>query len=995
LGPDLRISARRENAGAGIRIEIDLESSDGRILCGPAHWSIAIDAEARRQTEALYRDLQDVALLDPGPSPDLPMAVRKLDDLGAHLGRLLPGGLADLLWHLQGKCRTLQIVTDDPWIPWELLRLRRLDDGVPQSGQFLAEVFAISRWLPDALPQISILPCAEIGVVRLAAEGLSSTEDEIKDLIRRADSVRNVAEAPSGRAGLEAQAEAGCVDAWHFAGHGPRTSNKVPDRWQIELANGDFLSPDGLSGIEGLGRARPLVFFNACAAARTERAGIDLGGWPARFISAGAAAFLGPHFEIPDRIARTFSNAFYNRFLEGRPLAEAVRGARLYVRKKFHGHPAWLAFAVWGNPLATVGVRPKASRSAKSINAAAPASAKPPGGSRIAQEKAWTGCKEHGHLSWRIASDPGEFQRIAERFFAISWAPPGVPLRLGHRRPLPEGEILFEREDGAQRVVRFLAFVEGEHDLGPAQAERAAAEVRRFAHSPSAGRVDAYVLALNRPALPRFRGPVLEALRELQEAGAAPSADLWDPQRILRQAFNAVLDQMLTAAMSGALSLPRDQGSGGEEEPIEHVPLRRATLIVDQHRLRGEQGEETLVADPAQLIAASGASHRTLLLGDFGYGKTTALERSLASARVRVLYVQAASLAKTITGAKDLLAHCVDLEKLTAELSPEDVELYRILARPTLERLLKEKDLPIALVLDGVDESAILARSGGFQQLCNALHQVRIPFVLAMRTEFWLDRRSTFEAEIGSTASHGERQIDRFQLIELTAWGPEQIGELVARYGRSQSDPERAERVARLAAIVGTAEFDRIYGDIPKRPLFLRFIVDSVAEVGLPGEGVGRARLFADWAERKIRRDLREPRRFRDEGRGGLTDRDENDDEVIQLAWEAMIAAARSMSTSRDGKLELEADCDVDVLLASSPRFERIAEPLRLCLFSLLRPSGERSLGRARRVRFGHRAYQEFFLAWSFGMKDGPPPGIELPETVRTWLADLEREGLP
>ncbi|HYH44254.1 MAG TPA: hypothetical protein VEG34_01090, partial [Thermoanaerobaculia bacterium] len=163
-------------------------------------------------------------------------------------------------------------------------------------------------------------------------------------------------------------------------------------------------------------------------------------------------------------------------------------------------------------------------------------------------------------------------------------------------------------------------------------------------------------------------------------------------------------------------------------------------------------------------------------------------------------------------------------------------------------------------MIDGLDESPFLCRQAGVAHLLNNLERVRIPVVLAMRSEFWLSRGADLRSTAGRLASRGEPRARRLRTLELLPWGDSEILSFVRRF--RQSCPDEAERgqLAGLEDLVADGRFETLYGDIPRRPLFLRLIAESAAAEGLPDRRIGRARLFHDWARWKIRRDLRVPR---------------------------------------------------------------------------------------------------------------------------------------
>ncbi len=76
------------------------------------------------------------------------------------------------------------------------------------------------------------------------------------------------------------------------------------NRSAISLENQETLTSEDLSGrVNNLGRAKPVVFFNACQIGRSAMSLTDIGGWARQFLHAGAGAFIGAYWSIYDQPA--------------------------------------------------------------------------------------------------------------------------------------------------------------------------------------------------------------------------------------------------------------------------------------------------------------------------------------------------------------------------------------------------------------------------------------------------------------------------------------------------------------------------------------------------------------------------------------------------------------------------------------------------------------------------------------------------------------------
>lgn len=276
----------------------------------------------------------------------------KLENKGYHLFEtFFSPELRTLLWSLRHRITTISIVSDEPWIPWELCKL---EGGENEGGPFLCEAFAITRWMAGIDPKPD-LTLNRMAVVRPEESGLPHAPAEQAYLLSLASGGRQVERVPARFVELITTLRMGKHDGWHYTGHGA-FSKADPNRSSIDLDDYWQMTPEDLSGpARNLGNARPLVFLNACQAGRGAMSLTGMGGWARAFLSAGAGAFVGAHWSIDDEIALEFAKEFYRRLLnEGQTIGEAAMQSRLKARDARLGDPTWLAYVVYAHPMAAV-----------------------------------------------------------------------------------------------------------------------------------------------------------------------------------------------------------------------------------------------------------------------------------------------------------------------------------------------------------------------------------------------------------------------------------------------------------------------------------------------------------------------------------------------------------------------------------------------------------------------------------------------------------------
>ncbi len=289
---------------------------------------------------------------------DANMLARQTRALGASLSQeLFDPDVVRVLWPLRDQIKLIQIVSWEPYIPWELVRLRD-----PASGdiddRFLAE-YGLVRTLSDE-PPARELSFDDLSYYCAKFPGGSEPEigDDLDLSVFRAHGTR-IKNIETGREAFYDVIADGDFDVLHISCHA-QSEHQSMERASLIL--GDETTPGASkprlievdtetvkAESKRWGR-RPLVFLNACETGRVGAVLTDWGGWPNIFLRAGAGAFVGTSWAVRDIPASAFAKAFYAALLNGKTLAEAASEARSAA--KALGDSSWLAFKVYGYPLA-------------------------------------------------------------------------------------------------------------------------------------------------------------------------------------------------------------------------------------------------------------------------------------------------------------------------------------------------------------------------------------------------------------------------------------------------------------------------------------------------------------------------------------------------------------------------------------------------------------------------------------------------------------------
>lgn len=285
-----------------------------------------------------------------------------------HTNKLIPEKIREELWTHRDAIRAIQVISDSPHIPWELLCVVDPSGGVPKDGRFLCE-WGLVRWLYNArwpVRELNLRPDRARYVIPEylnpddALEGAGQERDMLLAHFPAATAV------PATSLGVEdflADQAAQC-DVLHFACHGEAKQDAVLSSdllmEGLQRANGQIDDdPLGFPTVEANARfsgdgASGLVFVNACQTGRPGEGIAGVSGFASAFIrpnsQKGAAAFIGALWSVDDALALNFSAAFYDALLAGRTLVEAAAAGRAACQSKQDF--TWLAYTVYGAPYA-------------------------------------------------------------------------------------------------------------------------------------------------------------------------------------------------------------------------------------------------------------------------------------------------------------------------------------------------------------------------------------------------------------------------------------------------------------------------------------------------------------------------------------------------------------------------------------------------------------------------------------------------------------------
>lgn len=307
----------------------------------------------------------------PGPaaSPALQKDknVALLQGLGQELyQKFAPDAFKQAFWALHDKLGiefdSIQVFTNDPTLPWELMRPVRPDGSDPQD--FLGVGFRVARWhvsqgtLPVDSPPKEI-PLETLTVIAPDYQGESKLPAVAAEIaaLQEIAGFQPVAGQFAELKKLFASGR-GKPGIIHYAGHGiVRDLATGGKDYAIKLEDGelDVMTWRGLTArLQGLkDRAYPFFVFNACDIGQADLVANFVDGWAPAVLENGASGFIGGLWPLGDAGAAAFATRFYE-LVEARLAQKSASVAQILqqTRQLFYetGDPTFLAYVYYGYP---------------------------------------------------------------------------------------------------------------------------------------------------------------------------------------------------------------------------------------------------------------------------------------------------------------------------------------------------------------------------------------------------------------------------------------------------------------------------------------------------------------------------------------------------------------------------------------------------------------------------------------------------------------------
>jgi CHAT domain-containing protein len=297
-------------------------------------------------------------------STDNQSATDLLNAFGSELcDRVAPPEFIEELFHHPMNEISIQVLSDDPSIPWELMR--PIDPLYGKRTDSLGTLVPVARWplmqsraqAPNARPPQTMHMVESVVVAPQYAGSLNlAAASSEREMLAHTPTFVPIDGTYTAVRYLASYPPRGFI---HFAGHGAvRVKGGVP-QYAILLNDGE-IAPDTWTSLRGDSAAPGTVyFFNACEVGETTQFMNDVDGWAPALLSNGASGYIGALWDISDVTANRFAAVFYKSLIDSFRQTKSVRLARVLTetrRQVFEEtkDPTALAYVFYGDPALSI-----------------------------------------------------------------------------------------------------------------------------------------------------------------------------------------------------------------------------------------------------------------------------------------------------------------------------------------------------------------------------------------------------------------------------------------------------------------------------------------------------------------------------------------------------------------------------------------------------------------------------------------------------------------
>jgi len=350
----------------------------------------------------------------------------------------------------------------------------------------------------------------------------------------------------------------------------------------------------------------------------------------------------------------------------------------------------------------------------------------------------------------------------------------------------------------------------------------------------------------------------------------------------------------------------------------------------------------------------SSAKSWTFVISEFGFGKTSLLVNLPTVEKIyKYIYIPIAQFNSNSFGNETELAKSILEIIFNKTMDTKNKVIDKILVTEFRQLLRFHKD--IVLLYDGLDEYRLAYTENGLKQIFTCSTSFVCNSIFTVRKEFIDERSGNFELALGIQPK------PKYSSIYLLEWNNREIlaytQELKSTFSTNE---EKLKYLLEFEKLVKRNKYHEEYGDIPRRPLFLKMLCDDIMSGDSKIKNI--AKLYESYLTKKFILDREGSVLSANSARPLSKSGDIYS--VTDYIFELLAKVAWKMLTINGIQgIYNESIDEKSILELMRIEYAQMNEIIELLLNSVLIPFDKRKR-RIFRIKFAHKSFQEYFLAY-------------------------------
>ncbi len=344
----------------------------------------------------------------------------------------------------------------------------------------------------------------------------------------------------------------------------------------------------------------------------------------------------------------------------------------------------------------------------------------------------------------------------------------------------------------------------------------------------------------------------------------------------------------------------------------------------------------------------------TFVISEFGFGKTSLLiNLPNLNSSYKYIYIPIAQFARNSFSNETELAKSILEIVFNRSMDTKNTEIDKIFV--TEFRLLLRFQKDIVLLYDGLDEYHLSYKERGLKQIFTCCTSFVCNAIFTARKEFTDERQGDF------TIALKIQPKPKYSYLHLIEWSNREILKYIDALKSSvDTGAESHGYLIEFEILIKRNRYNDIYGDIPKRPLFLKMLCDDIMSGDTKIKNI--AELYESYLTRKFTLDREGSvllaKSFRPLSKSGdmYSVTDYIFELLAKIAWE--MVAVDGLSVMLSEHIE-----EKSILELMQHEYSEIGQIVELLINSVLVPFDKRER-RNFKAKFAHKSFQEYFLSY-------------------------------